>query len=71
MSHENDGNWYVYVCWIGKGAEKEVEYVTISTLWKVWNTLKKQEVRVAELLGAMEKLAGNGSEEWVDTSCNN
>lgn len=32
ISHEKDGNRYVYVCWIGERAESEVEYVTISVL---------------------------------------
>lgn len=37
-------------------AEKEVKYVTISVLWKVWNTLKSDiSAHVAEMLGSMEK----------------
>ena len=62
------GNRSVYVCWIGEGAEKEVEYVTISALWKVWKTLKANKKSV--WLNGWG-LWRNGSEEWADTSYNN
>lgn len=32
ISHEKDVDRYVYVCWIGERAEREVEYVTIPVL---------------------------------------
>lgn len=71
ISHEQEEDRHVCMCWREKGTEKKKMCDNFCTVESLEYIKSWQEVHVAELLEAMEKRQEMTPEKWADISCNN